>query len=179
MKVAPRASLALECGYLHIYIAFLFEKLDSSLHTHFSSSLCTRTTLSTTMSTLTATATDPTSDSFTITALSYEPPEKLPSSAKFEPAKHLAYRARPKQHSMESLGFKEQGISDVAVTDPFPLFSKDGIVEFRRDILSTKVQQRYRVTSHMAKSQAREYNSLVSCLFNLLSNLFGEENGIA
>lgn len=64
------------------------------------------------------------------------------------------------------------GISPVAVTDPFPLFTREAVVEMRRDILSDKVLDEYRVSSKLAKCQAREYNKLVSILLHFSQRKF-------
>lgn len=89
-------------------------------------------------------------------------PARLPSSAVFDPVQHLAYHLPPKQHTMKELHLADEGISDIAVTDPFPLYTREAVVELRRDVLSDKVLNEYRVSSHLAKNQAREYNKLVS-----------------
>lgn len=99
-------------------------------------------------------------------------PARLPSSAVFDPVKHLAYREPPKQHTMTELHLANEGISDVAVTEPFPLFTREAIVEMRRDVLSDKVLDEYCVSSNIAKCQAREYNKLVSCCSALFDELW-------
>ena len=59
---------------------------------------------------------------------------------------------------MKDLGFPDdQGISTVAVSEPFPLFTPAAIKQMRAEILSEKVRQEYQFSSNLSKSQLRGY----------------------
>ncbi|KAL7621981.1 hypothetical protein AAE478_007482 [Parahypoxylon ruwenzoriense] len=82
-----------------------------------------------------------------------EIPEFLISEArKTEPVawdakKHLAYQPPAKIHTMKDIGLEGHGISTTAVSDPFPLFSKDAMLQMRREIFSDPVLENCRYSS--------------------------------
>ncbi|GAA5883777.1 hypothetical protein JCM3774_005671 [Rhodotorula dairenensis] len=78
--------------------------------------------------------------------------------AAFDPAIHLAYEKPETVITMKDLALGDAGISPIAVTAPFPLFSPEGVTQLRRDILSEEVLNKYTVTSYLAPCQAREYS---------------------
>jgi hypothetical protein len=76
----------------------------------------------------------------------------------FDPAKHLSYREPENILKMTELGFAEDaGVSPVAVSQPFRLFSKEAIAEMRREILSKEVMENCRFSSNIAACQIRGY----------------------
>ncbi|POY70194.1 hypothetical protein BMF94_6777 [Rhodotorula taiwanensis] len=76
--------------------------------------------------------------------------------AAFDPAVHLSYVKPSKVITMKDLAL-DGGISPIAVTEPFPLFSPDGVAQLRRDILSPEVLDKFTVTSYLSPCQAREF----------------------
>jgi hypothetical protein len=76
----------------------------------------------------------------------------------FDPSKHLAYEEPNYIHTMEDIGFSAtKGVSPVAVSEPFHLFSEDAVNTMRCEILSKEVQENYSYTSDIAPKQLRGY----------------------
>jgi hypothetical protein len=76
----------------------------------------------------------------------------------FDPSKHLEYSEPEYIHTMEDLGFPpSRGVSPVAVSEPFPLFSREAIDIMRSEILSKEVQEKYSYSSDIAAKQLRGY----------------------
>lgn len=57
----------------------------------------------------------------------------------FDPAKHLAYAPPKNKLTMEELGLKGKGVSEIGVTEPFPLLSAEGVRALRGDIFSKPI----------------------------------------
>lgn len=55
-----------------------------------------------------------------IQGASYRVP-RLHSDANFDPEKHLCFREPARKYTMTEIGLGEQGISPIAVVEPFPL----------------------------------------------------------
>ncbi|TAQ90472.1 hypothetical protein B7494_g1200 [Chlorociboria aeruginascens] len=76
----------------------------------------------------------------------------------FVPSAHLAYEEPKYIHTMEDLGYTaSQGVSPVAVSEPFPLFSEDAVNIMRREILDKEVLENYSYASDIAPKQIRGY----------------------
>jgi hypothetical protein len=76
----------------------------------------------------------------------------------FDPSKHLAYVEPAYIHTMEDIGFPaSRGVSPVAVSEPFSLFTEEAIDIMRSEILSPEVQEKYTYTSDIAAKQLRGY----------------------
>ncbi|EKD15612.1 uncharacterized protein L3040_009060 [Drepanopeziza brunnea f. sp. 'multigermtubi'] len=76
----------------------------------------------------------------------------------FSPARHLAFEEPNHIHTMEELGFSaNKGVSPVAVSDPFPLFSQEAISIMRSEVLDPEVQEKYSYASDIAPRQIRGY----------------------
>jgi len=85
------------------------------------------------------------------------------SQVVFDPDVHLAYTPPESRLTFEDLKHPAgQGISPVAVTQPFRLFSDEAIREIRREILSKKVVDEYSYVSKLAPFQAREFSERVA-----------------
>lgn len=61
----------------------------------------------------------------------------------FDPAIHLAYVAPSKKHTMEELGLKDQGVSEIGITEPFPLLSPEAVRALRGDVFNKSVLDNY------------------------------------
>lgn len=89
----------------------------------------------------------------------------------FVPELHLAYEEPKCVHSMEDLGYSaNNGVSPVAVSEPFRLFSEDAVNFMREEIFAPVVQQNYAYSSDIApvkqlRGYAPEYvrETLVNC----------------
>lgn len=73
----------------------------------------------------------------------------------WNPEQHLAYQAPAKITTMKEIGLEGHGISKNAVTDPFPLFSKDAMMQMRREIFSEPVLQDCRYSSDFIANMVR------------------------
>ena len=85
----------------------------------------------------------------------------------FDPQKHLNFKRPSKIHSMKDLGLPEGlGISPVAVSEPFPLFSEDAIHRMRAEILSEEVMSNCQFKSDLAQCQLRGFAArfVLKCL---------------
>jgi len=88
-----------------------------------------------------------------IAAMAVEPPKRLV----FDPSKHMNYSPPKKIFSMADIGRGHQGISPHAVSDPFPLFTKEAIQQMRNEILSTPVLENCQYSSNLAACQLRGF----------------------
>jgi hypothetical protein len=73
----------------------------------------------------------------------------------FNPDKHLVYKGLPKRHTMEELALPETGISPIAVSEPFELFSSEAVNYMRDEVLSDEVWDNCRFASSLAACQLR------------------------
>lgn len=69
--------------------------------------------------------------------------------------KHVAPRTDIIRHFMKDIGLDGHGISPVAVTDPFPLFTSDAMAQMRREIFSGPVLQDCRFKSDFCANMIR------------------------
>ena len=76
----------------------------------------------------------------------------------FEPAKHLAYKQPPNVLIMSDLGYTEdEGVSKVAVSEAFELFTPEAIQIMRAEIAQPDVHKKHMFSSNIAASQLRGY----------------------
>ena len=76
----------------------------------------------------------------------------------FIPEKHLAYEEPSYIHTMEDIGFlATSGVSPVAVSEPFHLFSQEAVDTMRAEIFSPEVQENYSYSSDISGKQLRGY----------------------
>ncbi|KAF2108109.1 hypothetical protein BDV96DRAFT_504784 [Lophiotrema nucula] len=74
----------------------------------------------------------------------------------FDPAKHLSYKEDPKVLTLNDIGIdNNDGISPVAVSDPFPLFSEEAIKIMRSEIFTNEVWENCMFSSEFAGCQLR------------------------
>ncbi|KAF4993501.1 hypothetical protein FGRMN_6430 [Fusarium graminum] len=85
----------------------------------------------------------------TATALSSITPSKVTTLSDdyipdFDPAIHLAFQPPAHRHTFQELGLSEpQNAPDLCYTDPFPLFSEEGVRMLRREMLSKPMLDKY------------------------------------
>ncbi|KAH8693614.1 hypothetical protein BGW36DRAFT_345295 [Talaromyces proteolyticus] len=80
--------------------------------------------------------------------------ERIP----FDPSKHIEFSPPSKTWTMQELDYTEgQGISVVGVSEPFPLFSKEAVMQMRAEILSEEVWDKYQFSSNLSHCQLRGY----------------------
>jgi hypothetical protein len=79
-------------------------------------------------------------------------------NALFKPDLHIVYQPPHKVYTMEDLGLPaNNGVSPVAVSEPFPLFSEDAVDKMRGEVLCDVVMDDYSYTSDIAPKQLRGY----------------------
>ncbi|ATZ45662.1 hypothetical protein BCIN_01g04060 [Botrytis cinerea B05.10] len=76
----------------------------------------------------------------------------------FKPENHLQYEEPSYIHTMEEIGYSAtSGVSPVAVSEPFRLFSEEAVNVMREEIFAKEVQEKYSYTSDIAPKQLRGY----------------------
>jgi len=81
----------------------------------------------------------------------------IPRKLAFDPDQHLKFQEPDKIWTMEEIGHANVGVSPIAVSNPFPLFTKEAIMQMRDEILSDAVQQNCKYQSNLAASQLRGF----------------------
>ena len=80
------------------------------------------------------------------------------ANVEFDPDQHLAFEEPENIIMMTDIGYSEDtGISPVAVSEPFRLFSMEAIQKFRDEALSDEVLTNYSVKSNIAACQLRGF----------------------
>ncbi|KAH9860787.1 hypothetical protein J1614_012120 [Plenodomus biglobosus] len=76
----------------------------------------------------------------------------------FDPKQHLVFEQTPDTLSMQDIGFAPDiGVSPVAVTEAFPLFSPEAIRIMRSEIAKPEVTANHAFSSNIAAAQLRGY----------------------
>ena len=82
-----------------------------------------------------------------------------PPKLDFDYSKHVSYSPPPRVWTMEEIGKAGQGISPIAVSEPFPLFTDAAIKQMRGEILSKDVMEKCKYSSNLAHCQLRGFAS--------------------
>ena len=83
---------------------------------------------------------------------------KRKATVDFDPSEHLVYKELPPRVMMKDIGFDEdKGISPVAVSQPFRLFSHAAIQQMRDEILKPEILKDHQYKSNLAACQLRGY----------------------
>jgi hypothetical protein len=84
--------------------------------------------------------------------------QMAPNQPSFDPDKHIAFEKPSGILMMKDIGYAEDtGVSPVAVTQPFQLFSPEAIQIMRSEIAKPEVKVDHHYTSNIASSQLRGY----------------------
>lgn len=75
--------------------------------------------------------------------------------ASWNPDEHLAYQPPANIITMKDIGLEDHGISETAVSDPFPLFSREAIMQVRREVFSEDVMNNCRYGSDFTANMVR------------------------
>ena len=87
-------------------------------------------------------------------------PEHTLDGAEFDPSTHIDFIPPPKVHTMQELSFPQNaGVSSIAVSEPFQLFTPEAIHRMRAEILSSKVWDNCQYSSNLAQCQFRGFAS--------------------
>lgn len=78
-------------------------------------------------------------------------------SVRFDPKIHLDCIPPKKFTTMKDIGYEGRGISPIAVTEPFSLFTQEAIKQMRADIFSKEVLENCQVSSSFASHMIRAY----------------------
>lgn len=73
----------------------------------------------------------------------------------FDAEKHLNFQPPKSVTTMKEIGLSGHGISPVAVSEPFPLFSPEAISQIRAEIFSEPVLRDCQYSSSFAKNMIR------------------------
>ena len=73
----------------------------------------------------------------------------------FDPNKHLNFQPPKGITTMKEIGLEGHGISPVAASEPFPLFTADAIKQIRAEIFSESVLRDCQYSSSFAKNMIR------------------------
>ncbi|KAK3311865.1 hypothetical protein B0H66DRAFT_629677 [Apodospora peruviana] len=87
------------------------------------------------------------------------PPQALQHEEPFDPSKHLAFSPPSKVYTMADLGLpRDTGVSPVAVSEPFPLFTQEAVMRMRSEVLDERVLANCMFSSNLAPTgQLRGY----------------------
>lgn len=92
------------------------------------------------------------------TAAIQRAPRHISDAVSFEPKKHLAFTPPSRVIMMKDIGLPEDlGVSPVAVSEPFQLFSSDAIQQMRTEIMKPEVVENNKYSSNIAACQLRGY----------------------
>lgn len=80
---------------------------------------------------------------------------KLTKREEFNPSKHLSYQPPGKVITMKDIGLDGHGISPIAVSEPFSLFTKEAIQQMRAEIFSDEVLRDCQFSSTFNKNMVR------------------------
>ncbi|MCJ1247459.1 hypothetical protein MMC30_004673 [Trapelia coarctata] len=88
-----------------------------------------------------------------------QPPSAKPlSTDDFDPKKHIDFSPPSKIYTMRDLHLPEDtGVSPVAVSEPFPLFTPETIHRMRAEVLSKDVWENCQYSSNLAQCQLRGF----------------------
>lgn len=77
---------------------------------------------------------------------------------KFDPDRHLVRKMPTSKVMMKDMGFPEdRGVSPVAVSEPFKLFTQEAIEQMRAEIFNPQMMKECGFKSHLAPFQLRGY----------------------
>ena len=80
---------------------------------------------------------------------------KLTVQEEFNAAKHIEFEHPTSRVMMKDIGLEGHGISPVAVSEPFPLFSAEAIDQFRAEIFSDATMTDCQYASDFNKNMVR------------------------
>lgn len=82
----------------------------------------------------------------------------VPEKVAFSPEDHLNFTSPSKVFTMRDLGLPENtGVSRVAVSEPFQLFTPEAIQRMRAEVLSTQVWENCQYSSNLSQCQLRGF----------------------
>ena len=86
------------------------------------------------------------------------PQKKKEQRDGFDPEKHLIFQPPQRLWTMTGIGLPaDAGCSDFAVSEPFPLFSREAVMRMREEALSERVMDNCFYSSNLSAGQLRGY----------------------
>lgn len=83
---------------------------------------------------------------------------KSKTSQEFDPKKHIQFKEPSEIIMMKDIGYPEDaGVSKVAVSQPFQLFTPEAIQHMRDEVLRPEVMENCKYSSNIAACQLRGY----------------------
>ena len=76
----------------------------------------------------------------------------------FDAKRHVAFQMPARTYMMAEWGLEDQGVSPIAASDPFPLFSPEAVQQARREIFSEDVLKSCQFASTFTKNMVRGYS---------------------
>lgn len=76
----------------------------------------------------------------------------------FDAKKHLVFRPPKRVYTMEEWGLADEGISPIASSEPFPLYSEEAVQQIRRELFSKEVLDTCQFSSTFTKNMLRGYH---------------------
>lgn len=93
----------------------------------------------------------------------------------FDAQKHVNFEFPKRTYTMKEWGYENQGVSPIAASDPFSLFTEAAVKQVRRELLSEEVLRTCQYASTFTKNQIRGYtqkfitpDTMIGCLANRL-----------
>ena len=81
-----------------------------------------------------------------------------PADGDFDPGRHLAFKAPERVYTMKDLCLPENnGVSPIAVSEPFRLFTEEAVLRMRAEVLSKEVLANCQYSSNLAQCQLRGF----------------------
>lgn len=80
---------------------------------------------------------------------------RLTQRKEFDAVKHLGFQHPTSVVTMKDIGLEGHGISPIAVSEPFPLFTEEAIQQMRAEIFSDEVVRDCQFASSFNKSMIR------------------------
>ncbi|KAI1054219.1 hypothetical protein LB506_010285 [Fusarium annulatum] len=75
----------------------------------------------------------------------------------FDAQKHVKFEFPKRTYTMKEWGYENQGVSPIAASDPFSLFTEAAVKQVRRELLSEEVLRTCQYASTFTKNQIRGY----------------------
>lgn len=88
-----------------------------------------------------------------------ETTKNVPKSQRFDPDIHLNFTDPEKIYSMKEIGREGAGISPVALTTPFSLFTQEAIQQIRAELFTPEILENHHVMSDFASNMLRGYGA--------------------
>lgn len=75
----------------------------------------------------------------------------------FDAKKHLNFVPPTKTFSMKDFGYEGQGVSEIAASEPFQLYTEEAVEQIRAELFSEAVLKDHQYQSTFAKNMIRGY----------------------